>query len=285
MFGYLSVQRGELLVKEYETFRAYYCGLCKELSNYGVKGRMLLSYDCAFLYLLASALSEEKPSYEAVRCLVHPVNKVPRTLTAGREYAAAANVLLGYYSLKDHAVDGKNPLYHAAAGTYHAAVKKAAAKYPKADAAIRMQLEALHGLEERGCANIDEAADAFATMLGALFLPLGEQKQVLQVLGYHIGRYLYLIDAADDLQKDEKSGNYNPFLRRFGRDKAAIIASARYNLLSSAAGAGKALDLLDLKRHGGILENVIYLGMPERAEKVLAKLEEENRQQGKELDA
>lgn len=284
MFGYLNVERGELLVKEYETFRAYYCGLCKELSKYGVKARALLSYDCAFLYLLSSALSGEKPGYETVRCLVHPVRKVPRTLTAGREYAAAANVLLGYYSLKDHAADRKNPLYHAAAGTYHSAVKKAAAKYPEAERAIKAQLQTLHDLEAQGCADLDRAADAFATMLGELFLPLSEQKHVLQVLGYHIGRYLYLIDAADDLKKDEKSGNYNPFLRRFGQDKAAIIESARYNLLSSAAGAGKALDLLDIKRHSGILENVIYLGMPKRAEAILKKLEE-NQLQRKETNA
>ena len=80
MFGYVMVQKGELLVKEYETFRAYYCGLCRQLAEYGIKGRLLLSYDCTFLYLLSSALSRQAPHYEAKRCPVHPARKMPQAV-------------------------------------------------------------------------------------------------------------------------------------------------------------------------------------------------------------
>ena len=271
MFGYLMVQKGELLVKEYETFRAYYCGLCKELAAYGVSARLLLNYDCTFLYLLASALCEERPQYQAVRCMVHPARKVPLVRTEGRAYAAALNVMLGYDSLLDHARDGRNPLIGAAAGAYRRAARKAARQYPAAQQAILQQLRALHELEQQGCADIDQAADAFASLLGALFLPLGEQKEVLKVLGYNIGRFVYLCDALDDLEKDEQRGQYNPFLQRFGPDKAAARQSAKFNLLSSASGAGMALDLLDLKRHAGILENIIYKGMPAKVEEILGK--------------
>ena len=270
MFGYVMVQKGELLVKEYDTFRAYYCGLCRQLAEYGIKGRLLLSYDCTFLYLLASALSDQAPRYEQMRCPVHPARRIPQAFAEGREYAAAMNLLLGYYSLKDHAADG-NRLLGAAGGLYKSAVRRAAGRYPAAQEAIREQLEQLQTLEAEGCREIDRAADAFAKMLGKLFLPLGEQKEVLEDLGYHIGRFIYLIDALDNLQKDAKSGSYNPFLRRFGADTPAILESARFNLLSSADEAGRALDLLSLKRHSGILENIIYRGLPAKMEAVLAK--------------
>ncbi len=271
MFGYLTVQKGELLVKEYETFRAYYCGLCRALAGYGVHARLLLSYDCTFLYLLCSALSEERPQYGAMRCIAHPARKLPRAQAAGRQYAAAVNVLLGYYSLKDHAQDGKNPFIGAAAGAYRRAVRKAAGQYPEAQRVILQQLEALHELEQQGCADIDQAADAFAAMLGALFLPLGGQKEVLRVLGYNLGRFVYLCDALDDLEKDEQRGNYNPFLQRFGADRAAARESARFNLQSSASGAGMALDLLNIRRHAGILENIVYKGLPAKLEELLSR--------------
>ena len=270
MFGYVVVQKGELLVKEYETFRAYYCGLCRLRAAYGIKGRLLLSYDCTFLYLLSSALSDQAPRYEAKRCLVHPARKMPQAVGDGREYAAAMNLLLGYYSLRDHGQDGSR-LLGAASGLYKNAVKRAAQRYPAEQQIICKQLEQLWALEAEGCQEIDRAADAFAKMLGKLFLPLGEQKEILEDLGYHIGRFIYLIDALDDLPKDAKNGNYNPFLQRFGADTKAILESARFNLLSSAAEAGRALDLLDLKRHTGILENIIYRGLPARIEEVLAK--------------
>ena len=136
---------------------------------------------------------------------------------------------------------------------------------------ILQQLEALHELEQQGCADIDQAADAFAAMLGALFLPLGGQKEVLRVLGYNLGRFVYLCDALDDLEKDEQRGNYNPFLQRFGADRAAARESARFNLQSSASGAGMALDLLNIRRHAGILENIVYKGLPAKLEELLSR--------------
>lgn len=273
MFGYVMVQKGELLVKEYDTFRAYYCGLCRQLAEYGIKGRLLLNYDCTFLYLLSSALSQQTPRYEQMRCPVHPMHKIPQAFAEGREYAAAMNLLLGYYSLKDHGADGRR-LPGAASGLYRNAARRAARRYPAAQQTIRGQLEQLQALEAEGCQEIDRAADAFAKMLADLFLPLGEQKEVLQDLGYHIGRFIYLIDALDDLQKDAKNKNYNPFLQRFGADTKAILESARFNLLSSADEAGRALDLLDIKRHAGILENIIYRGLPAKMESVFAKYSE-----------
>ena len=272
MFGYVSVKKEELLVKEYETFRAYYCGLCRFLAAYGQKARLLLNYDCTFLYLLGSALAQERPDYQAVRCAAHPTRKTPRTLTAGGQYAAAVNILLGYYSLKDHAQDRKNPFFGVAAGVYRRALKKAAKQYPAAAQAAQRQMQAQAALEQQGCSDIDQAADASAQLLSELFLPLGSQKKVLSVLGYHIGRYIYLIDAADDLLCDAKAGSYNPFLQRFGQDREAIEKSVRFHLLNSAAEAGRALDLLELKRYQGILENIIYKGIPARIEQVLLKL-------------
>ena len=101
MFGYVTVNRDSLSPEDFARFRAYYCGLCRQLAEYGIKGRLLLNYDCTFLYLLSSALSQQAPRYEQMRCPVHPMHKIPQAFAEGREYAAAMNLLLGYFARCD----------------------------------------------------------------------------------------------------------------------------------------------------------------------------------------
>ncbi len=277
MFGYIGVCRDELKVKEFETFRAYYCGLCRALKReYSEKARLLLNYDCAFLYLLCEAQSEDKPVYETKHCMVHPVRKRHMTDGRGAEYAAAVNVLLGVNSLRDHAGDDKNIAAALAAGIYRADCEKAARRYPEAAKATDEGLKKLAALEKSGESDIDRAADAFAGILSAIFSETGGDRRVLSSLGYNMGRWIYLIDAYDDFEKDVKKGSYNPFIKRFGETmNEEIRASAEFNLNACVSGAAAALDLLDIKKHEGILKNIIYLGMYEKTSFVLNR-EREN---------
>lgn len=269
MFGYIGVYRPELKIKESDTFKAYYCGLCRALkSGYSPTARLLLSYDCTFLYLLCDALSDARPDYSKRRCPAHPLKK--RFCAGGNAgYAAAVNVLLGTESLRDHARDGRKG-FGILAAVYSKSRKKAAKLYPRTDRIIKESMEKLLKIEERRESDIDVAADAFAEMLGGIFEEIDSGNRALRSLGYNMGRWVYIMDALDDFEKDVRKNNYNPLAARFGNElNDEVKNSAEFNLNASVSGAAMAYDLLDIKKHDGILKNIIYLGLYKKAEEVL----------------
>ena len=271
MFGYIRVCKPELKIKEFETFRAYYCGLCHTLKReYSSKARLLLSYDCAFLYLLEDALCIEKPGYLKQRCVVHPFRERHTTDGARAEYAAAVNVLLGAESIKDHARDDKKFPYKAWSLMLDKDCEKAAGNYPQAAESVRRGMDELLKIERRQETDIDIAANAFAVMLEGIFAQMDAGNRALSNMGYNIGRWIYIIDALDDFEKDAKSGSYNPFVKKFGKElNDEVRASAEYNLNASVSGAAAAFDLLSIKKHEGIIKNIIYLGLYRKTEEVL----------------
>jgi len=273
VFGYITVDKPELKVKEHEAFRSYYCGLCRTLRTYGAEARLTLSHDCSFLYLLAASLTEVPPRVEIRRCFLHPTLRRAMTLDAGADYAAAVNILLAAGKLRDDVADDKNPLAWAGAKGLLAAERKARGRYPKTALVIEEQMLELSALEREGCKDIDRTANAFAQMLARVMVLSGYgEPRAMKSLGYHIGRWLYLIDAYDDVQKDMKKGRFNPYISRFGagaEKEAAIKESARFNLYASLAGACAAFDLLEIKKNKPILENILYSGLYKRTEWVI----------------
>ena len=272
MFGYISIDKPELKIKEYETFRAYYCGLCHGLKEYSQKARMLLNYDCAFLFLLMEAMADRKPVYHPLRCAVHPLEKRTVVEHDGAEYAAAVNVMLGVWSLKDHAEDNRDPASRTAAAMLKKDYEKAKAKYPEVAEKIEENLRKLSAAEKQGETEIDRVADHFASLLGEIFAHAAgeDSRRQMRSLGYNLGRWIYLIDAYDDFEKDIKKGNYNPFAAKFGREKTdAMKENAEFHLMASAENACLAYDLLEIRRHDDILKNILYSGIYKKTEQIL----------------
>ena len=279
MFGYVSADRPELKIKEYDTYQAYYCGLCHALKGYSQKARMLLNYDCSFLFLLMEAQREERSVYQEKRCMVHPLKKKMVAGYDGADYAAAVNIMLGVLSMKDHAEDDGNILYGTGTAVYSGDYKKAKARYPKAAELIERQLKLLAETELRGEAEIDRAAEPFAELLAGIFECAAEEgaERPMRSLGYNLGRWIYLIDAYDDFEKDVKKKRYNPFIARFGREKTDEMKEcAAYNLNASATKACMAYDLLDIRKHGAILENILYSGIYKKTDYILNGRKEQN---------
>ena len=271
MFGYVRPLVGELKVREEARYRAAYCGLCRCLGRrYGMHCRFLVNYDITFLYLFLEALEEPQA---ASRCFC-PANPLRRRfcvpMSAAMDYAADVCVLLCVLSLEDQRRDGRGLSKLAPAVAYgllRRAYRKAAARQPAFAAMARRQLDGLHALEAAHCPSMDAAADAFATLLSHCADPmLPEEKRPAQQLLYHVGRFLYLTDALDDLPKDAKSGNYNPLLYRFSCENGELStedrAYVRESILHSASMANAALALCELKSNLTILENVTALGLP-----------------------
>lgn len=261
----------ELKVHEFETYKAYYCGLCKALKHeYTLIASSLVSYDCAFLYLLADSFASEENATEPCVCLFHPLEKRLQILTDASQYPAAVNVLLAYYKMKDDIEDGEK-VKVAATPFLRPAYKKASSKYPETAKAISMMQRALSGIQEKKSGNVDEPAGTFGVMLGKVFEFLDAVRwEDLYDLGFNLGRWLYIVDALDDIKKDEKSGNYNVFINKYGESgNPEILKEAEFNLYFSLARAAEAYGRLPVRKNKEILDNIFYLGLKQKTQFVL----------------
>ena len=266
MFGYIKTHRPELKVKEDETYKGIYCSLCQELGKrYGIMSRLFLSYDSTFLALALMALSNEKLQFEQKRCPFNPAKKCNFCKGEHDElaYAADISVLLLYHKIRDNINDStlfKAVLYRILLVLIIRSYKKAEKLCPDAAIIIKEYMEMQSAVEENQSRSIDEAAEPTAILLSKMYARNetdDEQKRVRERVGYCLGRWVYMIDAFDDIEKDRKSGNYNPFLLS-GQDNYEKIKG---DLLMTAGEAAKDYDLLEIKKFGGITENIIYDGL------------------------
>lgn len=209
-----------------------YCGLCHTLGNrYGTAARCILNYDFTYLAILLSE-KEEGSGLES-RCMVHPVH--PRAFletSPAMELAADESVILAYWQLRDGVADHDwfhGLKYRALSAVLEPAYRKASSLRPSFDQTVRQQLERLGQLETEQCASIDLAADAFAVLLGSAAREVDDpiRQRVLEQFLYHLGRWVYLVDAADDLKKDAASENYNPVALRFDLDGGVWTPESR----------------------------------------------------------
>jgi uncharacterized MAPEG superfamily protein len=282
LFGYLKPYRPELKIREAETYKAVYCGLCHELGkSFGPFARLTLSYDFAFLSLVGMSIRQEgEACFGKCRCIAHPVRKQACCLPGKvQTFSAAAAMVLFYYKIRDDLADRgfRKRLRAFLLLPYAKFVRKRAlavcGQASEVDAAAVRMTEAQQKLEAEGCSSVDRAAEPTAAFLSAVlgtFLSGDEtQAVVLRRFGYLLGRYIYLCDALDDLEDDRKAGNYNPFL--CAEDSADAAERAKGSLYLTVAEAGAAYDLLETGQFNGILENIVFLGLKNEVERILKK--------------
>ncbi len=221
MFGYIRPVKNELLVKDSEFYSAVYCGLCR----YGGKNishltRWLLNYDFVLLALLRMSLHSETICIENKRCPYRLKKK--NCVCADQTYSSVCSAfgLLTYEKLLDDIKDekGTKRFFRILAKPLFKHISKKSDNFPDLKEIIKNGIHTTAQCENEICDSPDKAADGFATMMGQIASYGLEEnnKTIGQVCGYHIGRFIYLIDALDDAESDEKSGNYNPFLAKYG---------------------------------------------------------------------
>ena len=270
MLGYVTMERGELKVREMDVYQGYYCGICKSIGRrYGQIPRLSLSYDAVFLALVLGSLeSDEKENLEPEHCIAHPVMKKPVIRNcAAINYAADVMLILAYHKFDDDRRDERKLTGYAGCAALSHAYGKLKKKYPEMCRGVREALERLGEAESRHSGSLDETADAFADIMELIFTgytsdPLN--KRVLSELSRALGRWIYVIDALDDYEKDKEADTYNPFIYR--KNSIAGAGDILYNYLADAVNA---VDLLDIRRNREIIENIVLLGLRRRTEEVL----------------
>lgn len=277
MFGYVTANKDELKIKDWKKYRSFYCGLCHSLKDTaGAKGRMTVSYDMTFLTLLLDDLYDCKKEEGESRCVVRPVRKHAFVKSEASLYAAKMNLLLCYDNLLDDWRDEKNAFAVVAAAGLRNTRMKIATEYPRQAKAIEQYLEQLHACEEKKETNPDVAAGFTGEMLAEVFCwKEDEWQRDLRGLGFYLGKFIYLMDAFEDMERDRKKGTYNPFLLYHDDVKNADRAEECLNMM--AAGAAECFERLPLVENAEILRNILYAGIWGKFEKVKAKREKEEK--------
>lgn len=273
MFGYIKAAKPELKIKEFEAYKAVYCTLCKKLGkSYGILSRFTLSYDFTFLAMLNMALKDGCPTYERKICAFNPLKKCNYCKeTEDFKMPSAAAMILLYYKILDNISDEKGIKklgYCFLRPVFSGAHKKAIKAYPQIEEWVKEYINIQTKLEKENCDSLDASADPSALMLSRLFTLCSDdekQKRVLERLGYCLGRYIYILDAINDLPKDIKSGSYNVFKNL---DKNEALDKSKTQLYFCISEAAKAFELLEIKKYETILGNIIYLGLERNLEEL-----------------
>lgn len=283
MFGYVRPQKPELLIKDYDAYKAVYCSLCKWLGRrYGVAASLILSYDATFYAILAMSVRGECNSYTQGRCKVNPMKKCNYCCTESLSLddAAALSVASFYYKLDDDRTDSGffKRLAIRLIRPFASRWRKKLLKYGynDFDKIFSSMMKAQFDVESDPACGIDKAAHPSSEALSKIAERLAyneTQIRVLKSFGYYLGKWIYLIDAADDLQDDLKSGGFNPFVNEYrikeGYDKAAV-AELMNNVINEAAHMLLlSYDLIDLKGNQRILENIVTNGITSMQKYVL----------------
>lgn len=284
MFGYIKPYKQELKIKEYEIYKAIYCSVCKCLSkNFGLFSKFTLSYDSAFLALLCFSLADTCPNFKSGRCTVNPLKKCNYCKIEEKSiiFAAAVCTIMAYYKVVDDINDSKSlkklrsililPIIK------HS-YKKAKKLYPKVDNIISKQIENQNKIEKSKNASLDMASEPTAFMLSEItdLLPINDkQRRVLREFSYFLGRWIYLIDAADDFYKDQKESNFNPFVNEFlkRRDETQndIFAYMNEVLNQTLSRIFAAYNLINLQQLKPIIDNIVYLGLLDTQKSILER--------------
>ncbi len=281
MFGYVKVYQPELKMGEFEQYRGVYCALCRTLGKrYGLLAQLTLSYDMTFLALLHMALSDTCVGFENGHCPYNPLKKrMCCKPTPMLDFTADAAMLLAYHKTTDTIADDgfiKRMAARMVLPIMRRNRRRAAERLPELDAVITRAMERQHELEQAKVSSVDQAAEPTAQMLATLCTRADEsQRAVLERLGYCLGRWVYLMDAAEDLEEDLSTGSYNPLITAHAvTDSPESIQSARqaaaFSLNASMAECRAAYDALTVHRFDGILRNVIEWGMSHIQKQVLS---------------
>ena len=281
VFGYLQIQKSELLVREYETYKAVYCGLCKQMGReYSFLSRFALSYDCTFYAMLIMSLKRSCSGFDNGRCRFNPLKKCQFAHVNDDAYSksAALTVILAYYKLKDDISDSgffKRIGARLLLPFFSHWRKKAAKRFAYLDEAAAQMMASQLALEGKDNPCLDETAHPTATMLAAVLRHEGEDeatRRVLSELGYQLGRWIYFMDAADDLEKDIKRGSFNPFKNLQTDDLQGYQTQLMNHSLARAYDAYNLLNITDFK---GMMDNMLLYGFPARQNAVVHHTSEE----------
>ncbi len=278
MFGNVNISQKVITKEDKVLYQSYYCGLCKAIGRKSQIYRLGLNNDLTFLSIVLSAVCKKEPEilYDKT-CMVHHIKKHNEIgFDEIMDYVSDMNILLVYLKICDDAEDDKKVSSMTLRTLLRRKTDKVCAKYQVTKDNINKYLSKLSQLEKSNCDSVDEVADCFGKIIEEVFTPDfitdEDNRQILAWMGYNIGRWIYVIDAYEDIEKDRKSKSYNPFLMK---DNSKQLEDRIYDTLTyTLNNIASAYDLLKIYRNDTLIRNILYSGLPARQDSLFYKTEE-----------
>ncbi|MBN2558514.1 MAG: hypothetical protein JXB33_07165 [Clostridia bacterium] len=282
MIGYIKIYKPDLKIKEYQVYGSYYCGICKSLGdNYGLPLRNLLNYDSVFIALLRDSFLSMESGYGQFRCILHPTKKKTRcTDNASVDFAADLTIFMTYWKLADNARDEGGVFSRIGAAAMKKSYEKSKERLGGLSSAIEKELERLAVLESADCDDLDTVSDCYGNIMSEIlsYAASGNESALKQAswMGYNLGKWIYVLDAYDDLQRDMENNSYNPFAygqKEYdgspGEYKRKISDRVGFTLFYALDEAARAYELIDNTVNSGIIKNILYEGLYNVTRKIL----------------
>lgn len=273
MFGYIIINKGEMKFREFDVYHSYYCGLCRTLKErYGLPGQISLTYDMTFLVMLLTSLYDPEIQEETRNCVLHPFEKHLQRRSEYTAYAADMNVLFAAYKCQDDWDDDHNLLKLAYRQLLGCGCKQTFERYEKKVRRIDALMHKLGKEEQAGNEDIDQMAGLFGEILGEVFaVKEDEWEESLRTIGTYLGKYIYLLDAYEDIEEDLKKNRYNPLRRAC--ENPDFDHEIKTILTMMMATCSQEFEKLPIIENVEILRNILYSGVWCRYEAVRAKRE------------
>lgn len=262
IFGYVVANKDDLRFREFDEYRGYYCGLCQALhKHFGIMGQLSLTYDMTFLLMLLTSLYEPVDNRKEKYCVVHPVKKQHCISNQYTQYAADMTILLSIYKCHDDWKDEKNVLKKIYGDILRNKTKKQRDKYQKKEEILKENLKLLSKAESEKERDIDVVAGYFGNILAEIFaVNEDEWSDNLRKIGYYLGKYIYILDAYDDLEEDIKKARYNPFVETECKEDD-FDHLVKEMLTAMVVECAREFEKLPLLQNVEILRNILYSGI------------------------
>ncbi len=284
MFGYININRKGLSEEGIKAYQAYYCGLCRTLkSSCGARGQMFLNYDMTFLIVFLTGLYELEHEETEFTCPLHPTKRQKAWINEATAYAADMNIILAYHNLEDDWKDDRAYTKKALARVLAKDYERIKRKYPRQTAAVEHFMQKLAEAEAAQEANLDVIAGLTGEMMGEVFdWKKDEWSDEIRCMSYYMGKFIYLMDAFEDLEKDKKNQSYNPFLKMVCQREGDFETFAKLILTSMISECAKSFERLPILVHADLLRNVLYSGVWSKYEYIqMKKKKQEKKVRGK----
>ncbi|MBE6008965.1 MAG: hypothetical protein E7235_07190 [Lachnospiraceae bacterium] len=261
MFGYVVVNQKSLKEEELKIYREFYCGLCEALKRrYGLIGRLALSYDMTFVVMLLTGLYDTDTAEEDFRCLARPQERQQRLINDFSYYGADMTVILSYYKCVDDWQDERKKKSLIASWLLKGKFRKAERLHPEKAKNIKNLLGEINNKEKENTENIDLISGLFGKVMADIVAMKNDSwAPLLNKLGFYLGKFIYIMDAYDDVEKDIESGSYNPFKNKFGKNGFEEETERILNMMM--AECAQSFELLPIVDNIEILRNIIYAGV------------------------
>ena len=268
MFGYIIINKAEMKFKEFDVYHSFYCGICRELKRkYGISGQLSLSYDMTFLAILLTGLYEPETERSSCKCIAHPFENHETRRNIFTEYAADMNALFAYYKCRDDWEDERKLWKLIYGRLLEGKAGKQLHAYSEKLRKIALTMQNFSEAEQAENTDIDTLAGLFGKVMAEIVTPREDEwSENLRALGFFLGKFIYLCDAYEDVEKDIKKGTFNPLKRRY--ECPDFEEECKTILMMMMSECCREFEKLPILENVEILRNILYSGVWGRYEAV-----------------